>query len=175
MATNECRACANGLTALMDNELPPEEALALEAHLRDCPSCRHEYESLLFSYQLTSRMPEIEVNPNLWAEIRSNLSSETLTSRWKLYIYRLLFSRPWVPATAALGTAVVVLFLLVGPPEDNSDTKEFSAFVQQREILFRRNEGILFQGGSFNRYEPRRNPFVRQVQYVGQNPFRSRR
>jgi len=147
VATNECRACANGLTALMDNELPPEEALALEAHLRDCPSCRHEYESLLFSYQLTSRMPEIEVNPNLWAEIRSNLSSETLTYRWKLYIYRLLFSRPWVPAT----------------------------FVQQREILFRRNEGILFQGGSFNRYEPRRNPFVRQVQYVGQNPFRSRR
>ncbi|HUV12967.1 MAG TPA: zf-HC2 domain-containing protein [Acidobacteriota bacterium] len=175
MTKTECRACTNGLTALMDNEISPEEALVLEAHLRDCLSCRREYESLLFSYQLTCRMPEIEVSPNLWMEIRENLSSETLTSPLKLSIYRFLFSRPWVPATAVLCTAVVVLFLLVAPHEDNPVTNEFAAFVQQREILFKRDEGILFRDGSFNRYEPRRNPFMRQVQYTEQNPFRSMR
>ena len=175
MTKTECRACANSLTALMDSELPPEKESTLEAHLRSCSSCRHEYESLLFSYQLTSQMREVDVNPDQWREIRSKLPSETLTSRWKLYIHRLLFSHPWVPATAALGTAVVVLFFLVGPAEHTPNTEAFSSFVQQRELLFKRDEGILFLDSAFNRNEPRRNPFMRQVQYTGQNPFRSMR
>ncbi len=175
MTDTECRAGTNALTALMDNELSREEAFALENHLRDCPSCRQEYESLLYAYQLTCRMPEIEVDPSLWPQIRSKLSSESMIGRWKRFIHGLLFDRPWVPATAALGIVAVVLFLLVGPPPDNPASKEFSAFVQQREILFKRDQGVLFRSGGFNRYEPRRNPFMRQVQYTGQNPFRSRR
>jgi anti-sigma factor RsiW len=163
------------LTALIDHELPSEEVQALKRHLHGCPACKQEYESLLFAYELTSRLPSPEINPNLWVDIRSHLTSDSPKVRWKGFLNKLLFNRPWVPASAALGTVVVVLFLLVGIPADNPNAKEFSAFVQQREILSKRNQAVLFNSGGFNRYEPRRNPFIRTVQYTGKNPFRGNR
>lgn len=175
MRSIDCRNCTNALTALMDHELPEEEGLVCEQHLRDCPACRQEYESLLFAYNLTNRLPNVEVNPNLWVEIRSQLTTESPTSRWKGFVRQFLFDRPWVPASAALGTVGVLLFLLVGIPTDNPNSKEFTSFVQQREILSKRNQDVLFRSGSFNRYEQRRNPFIRTVQYTGQNPFRGNR
>lgn len=175
MRNIDCRDCRDALTAFMDHELPGEEVSVFEQHLRDCPACRQEYESLLFAYELTSRLPNAEVNPGLWVEIRSKLPSESPTGTWKRFIRQLLFDRPWIPASAALGTVAVVLFLLVAIPADNPNATEFSSFVQQREILSKRNQDVLFRSGSFNRYEPRRNPFIRTVQYTGQNPFRGNR
>lgn len=175
MTEIDCRDCTEALTALMDNELSEAEASMVQLHLRDCDSCRSEYESLLFVHSLTKRMPELEISPNLWPAIRSNLDSESLSARWAQYIQRYLFRRPWVPATAALGTVALALLLFLGIPTEKANSNDFTTFVQQREILFKRNRNLLFRDGGFNRYDARRNPFLQEVQYTGQNPFRSTR
>lgn len=43
---NACERHQEDLTLLASGDLPPEEALRLEAHLAACPSCRRERESL---------------------------------------------------------------------------------------------------------------------------------
>lgn len=174
MTDIECRNCTDALTALMDNELTADEVSALQNHLSQCTSCNEEYESLLYTYELANRIPEVEVSPDLWLEIRSSLVSGSPLSRWPQSLYRLLLERPWVPATATLATLGIALFLMFGIPTENPKHEEFSTFVQQREILFKRDRKVLFQGGNLNRLDTRRNPFMREVQYTGQNPFRSR-
>jgi anti-sigma factor RsiW len=171
----ECRVCTEALTAFIDKELSSEESAVVERHIDACTACKDEYDSLLTSYELTSQMPQLEVSPLLWANIASEISSEQSPNWWKRFVLDGLFGRPWVPATAALGAALVALLLVVIPPSPPPAETAFSDFVQQRELLSKRNEGILFRAEGFDRNESRRNPFIKQVQYTGRNPFRSGR
>ena len=36
----ECQICCSQLTALLDSELPPEQAREIESHLASCPDCQ---------------------------------------------------------------------------------------------------------------------------------------
>jgi hypothetical protein len=55
------------LSALVDNELSPEEKRAVAEHLEGCPECRREYSKMLRLKEVTSNMQYFDLPDRLWA------------------------------------------------------------------------------------------------------------
>ena len=163
----ECRSCIDALTALMDGELGGPERQRVEGHLDSCIKCSGEFESLRYSYQLVNSIPDVDLGPDLWDSIRPQLPKRSLLPDLGF----LLVGRPWVPAAAGLVVifAVVSAFLIV--PSGDPLEEDFATFMQERERIAVENTTILFGDTQFDRYQPRRNPFIQQLSSSKRNPF----
>lgn len=75
---NDCDQYCHLLVGLVDRELQPQEATAVNDHLRSCAQCRREYEQLLeTSGQLEALAfaePQDEILRQLWRSPFSRLS-----------------------------------------------------------------------------------------------------
>jgi hypothetical protein len=56
---DECSKTRDLLSGYMDQRLNPEEVAHVEGHLRTCPGCREELESLRATVALLHRLPEV--------------------------------------------------------------------------------------------------------------------
>ena len=65
----ECQACCSQLTALMDFELPPEQAREIESHLASCSDCQAEHKSLRFADNLIDQLPAADLSLPPWSPI----------------------------------------------------------------------------------------------------------
>ena len=92
------------------NDLDPRKKRALEAHLRDCPSCRRKYEEIKKDLRwlagLPGRRPEFNWNRS-WNVIRTRLKQDTRARE-----RRIIRVRRMLQAAAALG--IFLLGITIG-------------------------------------------------------------
>ncbi len=130
----ECRTYSDSLTALMDAELSRDQAQEVESHLTECAKCHEEYQSLLDSQQLVERIRPLQLNPDLWTRIHSEITDvRTQESSWLLDL-RSFFGVHWMPVAAGtLGVAFLSLFFVY---ERNMEMERaLQAYLQEREQL----------------------------------------
>ncbi|MCL6551865.1 MAG: zf-HC2 domain-containing protein [Firmicutes bacterium] len=97
------------LSAYLDEELRPEEAAAVRAHLAACAPCAAELEELRATRALLRRLPAPQVPAGFLDDLRARLAAEGTGRRawWP----PVLVARP-----AVLVAAVVAVLILVGLP-----------------------------------------------------------
>ena len=125
-----CKEVKELLLSYLDNEAPPKERGAIEAHLSACPRCREELEALAsVQRELRQAFKEITAraspSPHAWASIKQHLEREERRRVPILDLAKLrmkggmegLRSRPaWQKAIAsALAAALIVGLCLTIP------------------------------------------------------------
>jgi hypothetical protein len=156
----ECRIYTDALTALIDRELSREEADIIQRHLVVCRSCDNEYRSLLYSFELTEHIRQLESQAELWNRIESRLRPN---EEKRGSFFSSLFPKLWLPVGAlsalVLFTASLLWFM---PSRDHSEEMRqlLNTYLQEREREFA-EKGIHVQGQG--------PQSIRLVQY---NPFR---
>ena len=72
----DCKRCAEDLTAYLDGELSPRRSAEIRAHLDVCNNCSKEMQDLADSVSfIESRTKEIPLKPEIWNNIRAQLST----------------------------------------------------------------------------------------------------
>jgi anti-sigma factor RsiW len=102
------------LSALLDNELTPTEAVRAEEHLASCAECRAEREHLAEARQAVRDLPVLDLPPPLWVQL--------MRSRRRA-------ARPaaWLGAAAA---AVALIGLAAVPTQQHHVTPQMAHLVQ---------------------------------------------
>jgi hypothetical protein len=91
------------LSAYLHDQLSPDEASRIANHLRDCRSCREEFEQIKFGAALTGLLSPAQPPASLWNDLESRLNQAGEESRRR----RL----GWQPLSIA---AVFASFILIG-------------------------------------------------------------
>lgn len=111
-----CRRVVNLISAYVDGELTGADMLDIRSHLRECPDCTEEYESIRATKLLVARLNTMAPREDLAAGIMHRLNQintpphQRALSRMTGYIGRKL--SPVVAALAVSGVAFA--FLAVG-------------------------------------------------------------
>ncbi|MFB3904676.1 MAG: zf-HC2 domain-containing protein [Acidobacteriota bacterium] len=167
----ECRIYTESLTALMDGELPGEEAGAIRAHLLVCPSCDAEYRSLLFSYELVSKTRLIESRPAAWTVIESRIRAPQES---RTVLRSLFFPNIWLPIAAIAGLILFTSFVFLFVPSDSHSVamrQVLENYIQERDRDLV-SKGVLTSGvGSVRTVHY--NPFRDAKSKPKSNPFRA--
>ena len=69
------------LSAYLHGELPAEDARRVADHLRDCGSCRAEFEDVEFGAQLAGQLKREQAPESLWAELEAAMNREGFSHR----------------------------------------------------------------------------------------------
>jgi len=129
------------LSALMDGELPPEQAEAVERHLQACRKCRKRYQDLRRADNLVQRIEPVELSDgferDFWrkvAELEDSGAGRPWLGRW------LTGWRPVLVAGLAAGILAAV-FLYTGnqrplSPEDVFISENMD-FLKNYEVINR--------------------------------------
>ncbi|MGI6295913.1 MAG: anti-sigma factor family protein [Armatimonadota bacterium] len=111
-----CRRVVNLISAYVDGELTGAEMLDIRSHLRECPDCAEEYESIRATKLMVARLNTITPRADLAASIMHRLNQintpphQRALSRMSSYLARKL--SPVVAALAVSGMAFA--FLAIG-------------------------------------------------------------
>ena len=100
------------LSEYVDRELPDPERIALEAHLAGCAECRGTVELLRAVQQRAARLPDREVQRDLWPAIAAMIGSESPIRPERPDVRPLAPRRRYafsLPQLAAAGIALAVL------------------------------------------------------------------
>ena len=118
----------------MDDELPPEKAVAVRRHLETCPVCRDRYAALLETDAMVKDMAPLSPSPDFdrtfWrkiAELEDRRDSRPWRRAW------LTGWRPLLVPGLAAAAAAVIIFLYTG--QDKGPTPE-EVFIAQNMELF---------------------------------------
>ena len=70
------------VSAYVDGELPSDERLVMEEHLKTCPSCAGEVETLRHLGVLVGRIPDVSPSPSFVQTTVNSAASIPQHSRW---------------------------------------------------------------------------------------------
>ncbi len=108
-----CRRVVNLISAYVDGELTGEEMLDIRSHLRECPDCEEEYESIRATKLMVARLSTMAPRDDLATSIMHRLNQintpphQRALSRMSGYLGRKL--SPVVAALAVSGMAFAFL------------------------------------------------------------------
>lgn len=93
------------LADYVDGSLGPEDRARVEAHVRDCPSCRQQLELAATARDALAALPDVDAPPGLTFEVRRRARRPRSGLAWKV-------------ATGAAAAAVLAagIVVAVGPP-----------------------------------------------------------
>ncbi len=167
----ECLTCTKSLTAFMDGELNLDQAKEVEIHFTQCTPCHDEYQSLLRSYQLVEQGGLLELDPDLWTRIHSEITDQSLSESTWLASLRSLFTVRWVPIAA--GTLGIVFLSLFFVNQSNREIQQaFREYVREREQLELPRVSVSQNASSLELRTAYPNPFIVQVSRSQENPFK---
>ncbi len=167
----ECLACTESLTAFMDRELPPGQVKEVETHLNKCSPCHDEYQSLLRSYQLVEQVNLLELDPDLWTRIHSEIADVGPSESEWLANLRSLFGFRWVPVAAGMvGVVFLSLFFMNQP--DVETQQAFREYLQERRQSESPRTSISQNTSSLEFRIAYPNPFIVQDRGPQENPFK---
>jgi anti-sigma factor RsiW len=115
---------AQQLSAYLDGELAPDEAVQVREHLDGCPSCRGELDELRGTKRVLGRLRPIDVPPDLDAAILARIDREPHRS-WLGWSW-VSWPRPAVVAVTAMLAVVLVAVPLVNGYRDRLRAAEVS-------------------------------------------------
>ena len=167
----ECLTCTESLTAFMDGELSPDQAKEVEIHFTQCTPCHDDYQSLLHSYQLVKQVGLLELDPDLWTRIHSEITDVSPSESTWLASLRSLFGVRWVPIAA--GTLGVVLLSLFFVNQPNTEIQQaFREYVREREQLELPPVRVSQDASSLELRTAYPNPFIVHDRSPQENPFK---
>ena len=167
----ECLTCTESLTAFMDGELSPDQAKNVEIHVTQCTPCHDDYQSLLHTYQLVEQVGLLDLDPELWTRIHSEITDVSPSESTWLASLRSLFGIRWVPiAAGTLGVAFLSLFLINQP--DPEVQQAFREYVREREQLEVPRVRVSQNASSLELRTAYPNPFIVDDRRPQDNPFK---
>ena len=167
----ECLTCTESLTAFMDGELSPDQAKNVEIHVTQCTPCHDDYQSLLHTYQLVEQVGLLDLDPDLWTRIHSEITDVSPSEFTWLASLRSLFGIRWVPiAAGSLGVAFLSLFLINQP--DPEVQQAFREYVREREQLEDPRVRVSQNASSLELRTAYPNPFIVDDRRPQDNPFK---
>ncbi len=167
----ECLTCTESLTAFMDGELSPDHAKKIESHFTQCTPCHDDYHSLLHTYQLVEQVGLLELDPDLWTRIHSEITDLSPSESTWLASLRTLFGIRWVPiAAGTLGVVFLSLFFINQPKPEIQQA--FREYVREREQLEVPRVRVSQNASSLELRTAYPNPFIVQVSRSQENPFK---
>ena len=167
----ECLVCTESLTAFMDGELPSGPVEDIETHLNECTPCHDEYQSLLRSYQLVEQVNLLELNPDLWTRIHSEISDVSSSKSSWLANLRSLFGVGWVPVAAGMVGVVFLSVFFMNQP-DVETQQAFRQYLQERRQSERSRTSIAQNTSSLEFRIAYPNPFIVSDRRPQGNPFK---
>ena len=161
-----CQARCSQFTALMDLELPPDQAREIESHLASCRDCQAEYESLRLAANLIDQLPAANLSLPPWSSIQARVlpaAPQIKTFRWDFFS-----PGNWAPVGAAtLALAFSFGLLIPTSMERLKLSRALEEYVQQRraeETLLETARGLVDGRDLPNPFSldeaPRMNPFL---------------
>lgn len=167
----ECLTCTESLTAFMDGELSPDQAKKVESHFTQCTPCHDDYRSLLHTYQLVEQVDLLELNPDLWTRIHSEITDLSPSESTWLSSLRSLFGIRWVPiAAGTLGVVFLSLFFVNQPNQEVQQA--FLEYVREREQLAVPQVRVSQNASSMELSTAYPNPFIVHNPRPQENPFK---
>ncbi|HSU89057.1 MAG TPA: zf-HC2 domain-containing protein [Terriglobia bacterium] len=94
------------LSAYHHGELPGDEKLRVEAHLRECAHCRRAYDEVRLGAQLASSLSLSEAPESTWNDLLKLRSASSPPSRPS--------RRQWIPRAVFAGLAAAAVIVIVG-------------------------------------------------------------
>ena len=167
----ECLTCTESLTAFMDGELSPDQAKKVEIHFTQCTPCHDDCQSLLHTFQLVEQVDLLELNPDLWTRIHSELTDVSPSEFTWLANLRSLFGIRWVPiAAGTLGVVFLSLFFVNQPNQEVQQA--FLEYVREREQLAVPQVRVSQNASSLELSTAYPNPFIVHNPRPQENPFK---
>ena len=167
----ECLTCTESLTAFMDGELSPDQAKNVEIHFTQCTPCHDDYQSLLHTYQLVEQVGLLDLDPDLWTRIHSEITDVSPSESTWLASLRTLFGIRWVPiAAGTLGVVFLSLFFINQPKTEVQQA--FVEYVREREQLELPRVGVSQSASNLELRTAYPNPFIVHVRGPQENPFK---
>ena len=167
----ECLTCTESLTAFMDGELSPDLAKNVETHVTQCTPCHDDYQSRLHTYQLVEQVGLLELDPDLWTRVHSEITDPGPSESTWLANLRSLFGIRWVPIAA--GTLGVVFLSLFFVNQPNPEVQQaFREYVKEREQLADPRVRVSQNASSLELSAAYPNPFIVQHRRPQENPFK---
>ncbi len=167
----ECLTCTESLTAFMDGELSPDQARKVELHFTQCTPCHDDYQSHLHTYELVEQVGLLELDPDLWTRIHSEITNLSLSESTWLASLRSLLAVRWVPIAA--GTLGMVFLSLFFVNQSNTEIQQaFREYVREREQLELPRVSVSQNASSLELRTAYPNPFVVHDRRPQENPFK---
>lgn len=123
-----CDGVRGLLSAYLDGELSPGELLRVEQHLRRCPACADEVDSLRQTIALVASLDEVEVPASFHTQLHERLAAleppivqerrSKSIGRWQRHAFR------WVVPAAAAAVAAFAIGLTALPQARNLEGLE---------------------------------------------------
>ncbi len=167
----ECLTCTESLTAFMDGELSPDQAKKVEIHFTQCTPCHDDYQSLLHTFQLVEQVGLLELDPDLWTRIHSEITDVSPSESTWLANLRSLFGIRWVPiAAGTLGVVFLSLFFVNQPNQEVQQA--FLEYVREREQMAVPQVRVSQNASSLELSTAYPNPFIVHHPRPQENPFK---
>ena len=136
----KCKKFSRGLPGYYYGDISREEKKLIEDHLRVCPTCRRELESLEKLFSRLAREPSVAFTEREKDELRHRVRVQTVSrpsgeSRPRSRSFRLLPLGLAVPAAAA----VIILALLVSRPPGVTETPDLPVSASTELVEFSEN------------------------------------
>jgi len=132
MTIDPCKD-ANLLSALMDDELPPEDSAAVRRHLETCPGCRDRYAALMRTDATIKGMAALEPSPDFdrtfWRKVAD------LEDRGKSRAWLRSWLTGWRPLLASGLAAAAAAVILIYSGQVGGPTPEEVFIAQNMELL----------------------------------------
>jgi anti-sigma factor RsiW len=121
------------LSALMDDELSPEQNAAIRRHMQTCPACRQHFEALQRTDAMVKGMqplaPSADFDRNFWRKV-ADLENRRTGRSW----LRAMLTG-WRPVLASGLAAGIAAAIFIYTAHDNGPTLEEAIIAQNMELL----------------------------------------
>lgn len=114
-----CTQSKSMLSAYLDGAVTGKQMQAIDRHLRECPSCEREYQSLCRTQSVLAQLGPARVPEDLSLKLRLAISHEALRRRTPYFANLILHVQNglrafMVPATTGLVATVLIFGVLIG-------------------------------------------------------------
>jgi anti-sigma factor RsiW len=121
------------LSALMDDELPPEQKAAIRRHMESCPVCRQRYEALQQADAMVKGMkplePSADFDRTFWRKV-ADLEDRATSRSWLR-----TFLTGWRPVLASGLAAGIAAAIFIYTGQSKGPTAEEVFIAQNMELL----------------------------------------
>lgn len=104
----KCTTARNLLFRRIDGELSDVETAELDAHLKTCVSCNHEYGILNLPGRIAHLIQSVDPSPFFYQKVRNSIDTEAQKiAGWQLFTH---LARQVIPALAGVTLALLTVF-----------------------------------------------------------------
>ncbi|MDF2612602.1 MAG: hypothetical protein K0S71_388 [Clostridia bacterium] len=134
----KCYECTEQLSAYIDNMLTPEEQKDVEMHLKTCPSCQKELDSLRYMLNHIDSLEEAEIPETLHQDIMRAIHKEKKIQR------NIIPFKGWMKYVTSAAAAIFLVIILLDANLTGIKNEKISALETPKMMQDEAGEPIAF-------------------------------